>query len=96
MADEAKQLRATALHDTVSHTELAKDNNTDKLAFNMIELMTNIQTCGFTTNLREKKIVAHYRSLHQVSLSSADSVNMGQHLSRSHANICQHMPTESN
>jgi len=53
MADEAKQLRATALHDTVSHTELAKDDNTDKLAFNMIELMTNIQTCGFTTNLRE-------------------------------------------
>ena len=53
MADEAKQLRATALHDTVSHTELAKDDNTDKLTFNMIELMTNIQTCGFTTNLRE-------------------------------------------
>ena len=42
MADEAKQLRATALHDTVN-TELAKDDNTDKLAFNMIELMTNIQ-----------------------------------------------------
>ena len=52
MADEAKQLRAKALHDTVSHTELA-DDNTDKIAFNMVELMMNTQTCGLTINLRE-------------------------------------------